>query len=35
MDCKYLWAGLALAAAYAVVFWTAAWARFAGKDITS
>ena len=27
--------GLALAAAYAVVFWTASWARFAGKDITS
>ena len=24
-----------VAAAYAVVFWLAAWARFAGKDITS
>ena len=23
------------AAAYAVVFWLAAWARFAGKDVTS
>jgi ABC-2 type transport system permease protein len=27
--------GLFVAAAYAVVFWLAAWARFAGKDITS
>lgn len=27
--------GLFLAAVYAVVFWLAAWARFAGKDITS
>ena len=28
-------AGLYLAAAYAVVFWLAAWARFVAKDITS
>jgi ABC-2 type transport system permease protein len=27
--------GLEVFAAYAVVFWTAAWARFAGKDISS
>jgi ABC-2 type transport system permease protein len=27
--------GLFVAAGYAVVFWLAAWARFAGKDITS
>ena len=27
--------GLGVFAAYAVVFWLAAWARFAGKDITS
>lgn len=27
--------GLFLAAAYALVFWLAAWARFAGKDVTS
>jgi len=27
--------GLLLAAAYSVVFWLAAWARFAGKDVTS
>ncbi len=27
--------GLGVDAAYAVVFWLAAWARFAGKDITS
>ena len=27
--------GLFTAAGYAVVFWLAAWARFAGKDITS
>jgi ABC-2 type transport system permease protein len=27
--------GLLLALGYAVVFWLAAWARFAGKDITS
>ena len=27
--------GLLTAAAYAVVFWLAAWARFAGKDVTS
>ncbi len=27
--------GLAVFAAYAAVFWLAAWARFAGKDITS
>ncbi|MGH3445754.1 MAG: ABC transporter permease [Nocardioidaceae bacterium] len=27
--------GLYVAAAYAVVFWLAAWARFAGKDVTS
>jgi ABC-2 type transport system permease protein len=27
--------GLLLFAAYAVVFWLAAWARFSGKDITS
>lgn len=26
--------GLYLAAAYALVFWLAAWARFAGKDVT-
>ena len=28
-------AGVALAAGYAVVFFLAAWARFAGKDVTS
>jgi ABC-2 type transport system permease protein len=28
-------AGLATAAAYIVIFTTAAWARFAGRDITS
>ncbi|HET7071253.1 MAG TPA: ABC transporter permease, partial [Nocardioides sp.] len=28
-------AGLYLAAGYAVVFFAAAWARFAGKDVTS
>ena len=28
-------AGLRLFALYAVVFWTLAWARFAGKDVTS
>jgi len=27
--------GLFTAAGYAVVFWLAAWARFAGKDVTS
>ncbi len=27
--------GLAVDAGYAVVFWLAAWARFAGKDVTS
>jgi ABC-2 type transport system permease protein len=27
--------GLVSAAAYAVIFWTAAWARFTGRDITS
>jgi ABC-2 type transport system permease protein len=27
--------GLFVAAAYTVVFWLAAWARFAGKDVTS
>jgi ABC-2 type transport system permease protein len=27
--------GLVSAAAYAVIFWTAAWARFAGRDVTS
>jgi len=27
--------GLLSAAAYAAIFWTAAWARFAGKDVTS
>jgi ABC-2 type transport system permease protein len=27
--------GLAVAAVYAVIFWTAAWARFANKDISS
>ncbi len=27
--------GLISAAAYAVIFWTAAWARFAGRDVTS
>lgn len=27
--------GLQSAGAYAVIFWTAAWARFAGRDITS
>jgi len=30
-----VWRGLGVNAAYAVVFWLAAWARFAGKDITS
>ena len=28
-------AGLRLFALYAVVFWTLAWARFSGKDVTS
>jgi hypothetical protein len=27
--------GLYLAAAYVVVFFAAAWARFSGKDVTS
>jgi len=27
--------GLLVDAGYAVVFWLAAWSRFAGKDITS
>ncbi|MCW2641029.1 MAG: transporter permease [Dactylosporangium sp.] len=27
--------GLLVAAAYALVFWTAAWARFSGRDVTS
>ncbi len=27
--------GLLSAAAYALIFWTAAWARFGGKDVTS
>jgi ABC-2 type transport system permease protein len=27
--------GLAVAAVYAVIFWTAAWARFAAKDVSS
>lgn len=27
--------GLLSSAAYAAIFWTAAWARFAGKDVTS
>lgn len=27
--------GLLCAAAYAVIFWTAAWARFGGRDVTS
>ena len=27
--------GLLVAGAYALVFWTAAWARFAGRDVTS
>src|SRR5690606_41809553 len=27
--------GLLTAAAYVVIFWSAAWARFAGRDITS
>ena len=27
--------GLFVAAAYAVVFWGAAWARFSAKDVTS
>lgn len=27
--------GLAVFAVYAVIFWTAAWARFAGKDVSS
>ena len=31
----HLGRGLLTAAAYAVVFWLAAWARFSGKDITS
>lgn len=30
-----LWPGLRSAAAYTVIFLTAAWARFAGRDITS
>jgi ABC-2 type transport system permease protein len=30
-----LYPGLVAAAAYAMVFWTAAWARFAGRDVTS
>jgi hypothetical protein len=28
-------AGLYLAGAYVAVFWLAAWARFAAKDVTS
>ncbi len=28
-------AGVLSAAAYALIFWTAAWARFGGKDVTS
>jgi ABC-2 type transport system permease protein len=27
--------GLLSAAAYAVIFWTAAWARFNSRDVTS
>jgi ABC-2 type transport system permease protein len=27
--------GLFSAAAYVVIFWSAAWARFAGRDVTS
>jgi ABC-2 type transport system permease protein len=27
--------GIALSAAYALIFWTAAWARFSGRDVTS
>jgi ABC-2 type transport system permease protein len=27
--------GLALSAAYGLIFWTAAWARFSGRDVTS
>jgi ABC-2 type transport system permease protein len=27
--------GLICAAAYALIFWLASWARFAGKDVTS
>ncbi|WP_295700680.1 ABC transporter permease [Lapillicoccus sp.] len=30
-----VWRGLGVDAAYAVVFWLLAWARFAGKDVTS
>ncbi|MEP6817859.1 MAG: ABC transporter permease [Marmoricola sp.] len=30
-----VWHGLFVAATYAVVFWCAAWARFAAKDVTS
>jgi ABC-2 type transport system permease protein len=30
-----IWRGLLSAAAYAVVFWTAAWARFSSRDVTS
>jgi ABC-2 type transport system permease protein len=30
-----IWHGLFVAAAYAVVFWAAAWSRFAAKDVTS
>jgi ABC-2 type transport system permease protein len=30
-----IWQGLLVAAAYALVFWTAAWARFWGRDVTS
>jgi ABC-2 type transport system permease protein len=27
--------GLLAAAIYVAIFWTAAWARFAGRDVTS
>lgn len=30
-----IWRGLGVNAAYALVFWLLAWARFAGKDVTS
>jgi ABC-2 type transport system permease protein len=30
-----IWQGVLVAAAYALIFWTAAWARFAGRDVTS
>jgi ABC-2 type transport system permease protein len=35
VDVSALWPGLRSAAAYSLIFLTAAWARFAGRDVTS